>query len=213
MVTVKTVISVAASHNWPLHQMVVHNAFLEGDLTVQVYMEMPQGFQRQGKYKVGNSDKLIQELKDSLHIKFKMKDLGHLKYFLGIEIMRSKTSILFNRRKYALELISNTGLSGAKLFMQQPKLSHWEVTLRLVRNIKICPGQGLLLSSTMSLELEAFCDSDWAACPNTRRSVTRYLIKLGDSLISWKFKKQHTVSRSSTEAEYKSMTAAVAEVI
>ena len=81
-------------------------------------------------------------------------------------------------------------------FMQKPKVSHWEAALRLVRYIKGCPGQGILLSSEDSNEMEAFCDSDWAACPNTRRLVTGYVIKLGNSLISWKSKKQHTVSRS-----------------
>uniref|UniRef100_A0A3Q7F578 Reverse transcriptase Ty1/copia-type domain-containing protein n=1 Tax=Solanum lycopersicum TaxID=4081 RepID=A0A3Q7F578_SOLLC len=97
-------------------------------------------------------------------------------------------------------------------FMQKPKVSHWEAALRLVRYIKGCPGQGILLSSEDSNEMEAFCDSDWASCPNTRRSVTGYVIKLGNSLISWKSKKQHTVSRSSAEAEYRSMAAAVSEI-
>ncbi|WMV47062.1 hypothetical protein MTR67_040447 [Solanum verrucosum] len=97
--------------------------------------------------------------------------------------------------------------------MQQPKVSHWEAALRLVRYIKGSPGKGILLSSKRSLELEAFCDSDWAACPNTRKSVTGYMVKLGDSLISWKSKKQHTVSRSSAEAEYRSMAGAIAEII
>lgn len=41
MVTVKTVISVAASHQWPLFQMDVHNAFLQGDLSKEVYMKLP----------------------------------------------------------------------------------------------------------------------------------------------------------------------------
>ena len=98
-------------------------------------------------------------------------------------------------------------------FMQQPKRSHWEAAMRLVRYIKSNPGQGILLSSKKSLELEAFCDSEWAACPNTRRSVTGYMVKLGDSLISWKSKKQHTVGRSSAKANYRSMTNEVAEII
>lgn len=47
----------------------------------------------------------------------------------------------------------------------------------------------------------------------SRRSVTRYLIKLGDSLITWKSKKRTTVSRSSAESEYKSMTTTLSEII
>ncbi|XP_047253767.1 uncharacterized mitochondrial protein AtMg00810-like [Capsicum annuum] len=43
-----------------------------------------------------------------------MKDLGDLKYFLGIKVLRSKSGILLNQRKYALKLISNCGLGCSK---------------------------------------------------------------------------------------------------
>ncbi|XP_059315470.1 uncharacterized mitochondrial protein AtMg00810-like [Lycium ferocissimum] len=84
--------------------MDIHNAFLQGDLSKEVYMELP----------LGSSMKLIQELKSVLHSHFKMKDLGDLKYFLGIKVLRSKSGILLTQRKYALELISDSGLGGAK---------------------------------------------------------------------------------------------------
>lgn len=81
-----------------------------------------------------------------------------------------------------------------------------------MRYLKSHPGQGILLRASSSFRLRAYCDSDWASCPITRRSLTVYLVFLGDSPISWKTKKQPTVSRSSAEAEYRSMASATCEL-
>ncbi|XP_015161038.1 uncharacterized mitochondrial protein AtMg00810-like [Solanum tuberosum] len=98
-------------------------------------------------------------------------------------------------------------------FMDCPKSSYMDIALKLVRYLKSAPGLGILMSSTGSNSLKVFCDTDWGSCINSRRSITRYLVKFGDSPISWKSKKQSTVSRSSAEAEYRAMASTVAEVV
>ncbi|XP_016477518.1 secreted RxLR effector protein 161-like [Nicotiana tabacum] len=92
-------------------------------------------------------------------------------------------------------------------YMHCPKNSYMEATPMVVRYIKEAQGLGLLMPAESSNKLIAYCDSDWGACIQTRRSVTVYLVKFGNSLISWKSKKQNTVSRSSAQAEFRSMTA------
>lgn len=60
--------------------------------------------------------------------------------------------------------------------------------MRVIRYIKVEPGKGLLMSANTKSQLTGLCDADWAACPNTKRSVTCFILKFGDSLISWKSK-------------------------
>ncbi|GKD12422.1 cysteine-rich receptor-like protein kinase 8, partial [Tanacetum coccineum] len=82
----------------------------------------------------------------------------------------------------------------------------------LLRYLLNSPGQGILLANNSAVELKAYCDSDWASCPMTRRSTTRYCILLGDLPVSWKSKKQAVMSRSSAEADYKAMALTCCEV-
>ena len=298
MTTVRTFLAIAASKNWELHQMDVHNAFLHGDLDEEVYMKLPPGFQcsnpklacrlrkslyglkqaprcwfaklvsalkgygflqsysdyflftlTQGSVQINvlvHVDDLIISSNDSAALTifksylsdcFKMKDLGPLKYFLGIEVARNASGLFLCQRKYTLDIISEVGLLGAKpcafpieqhhplahddttplvdaatyrrlvgrliylavtrpdlsyavhilsQFMQEPRQAHWDAALRVVRYLKGTPGQGILLRADNDLSLQGWCDSDWAACPITRRSLSGWLVFLGNSHISWK---------------------------
>ncbi|XP_047268045.1 uncharacterized mitochondrial protein AtMg00810-like [Capsicum annuum] len=91
MVSVRSVIAVAAAKDWPLYQMDVNNVYLQG-----------------------SSQHMIDATKQMLHNRFKVKDSGVLKYFLGIEVMRSNKGIILNQRKYTLELILGVGMSGGR---------------------------------------------------------------------------------------------------
>ncbi|XP_057543521.1 uncharacterized mitochondrial protein AtMg00810-like [Amaranthus tricolor] len=97
-------------------------------------------------------------------------------------------------------------------FMQTPKQSHFDALLHVLQYVNITAGQGILLKGEANLTLQAFSDSDWASCPISRRSVTGYLILLENSPTSWKSKKQSTISKSSSEAEYRAMQQATSEI-
>ncbi|XP_023734190.2 uncharacterized mitochondrial protein AtMg00810-like [Lactuca sativa] len=98
-------------------------------------------------------------------------------------------------------------------FVSDPRHSHMQAMIRVLRYLKGTPGQGILLPRIGEPVLTAFCDSDWLGCPYTRRPRTGYLLMLGGAPISWKTKKQSVVSRSSAEAEYRAMASTVSEVL
>ncbi|XP_071735501.1 uncharacterized mitochondrial protein AtMg00810-like [Rutidosis leptorrhynchoides] len=105
---------------------------------------------------------------------------------------------------YSVQLLSQ--------FIQSPTSVHFQAAKHLLKYLLNAPSQGVLLAKNSSVQLKAYCDSDWASCPMTRRSTTCYCILLGDSPISWKSKKQGVVSRSSAEAEYRAMALTCCEV-
>nr|XP_016471020.1 PREDICTED: uncharacterized mitochondrial protein AtMg00810-like [Nicotiana tabacum] len=289
MDTVRTILSIAASEHWHIHQMDVvkgrvsqlaasmyslkqaprqWNAKLSEALIsfgfIQSQHDHSLHVQGTGSYIVvilfyvddilftGPDLRLVEKTKATLQKTFKKKDLGELKYLLGIELAGSSQGILMHQRKYALELVSELGLGAAKFattpldvnvklttheydeytctinnlddallpdvtsyqrllgkllymtvtkpdiafivqtlsqFMQKHKKSHMEATLRVIKYVKNHPGQGMVLSSQKRGVISAFYDTNYAACPLTRKSVSGFFIKYGNSLISWKSKK------------------------
>nr|KYP43046.1 Retrovirus-related Pol polyprotein from transposon TNT 1-94 [Cajanus cajan] len=97
--------------------------------------------------------------------------------------------------------------------MQSPRSPHLKAVHHLLQYLKGTPGQGILFPSDSNLNLTVYSDADWAGCLNTRRSTIGFVIFLGESLISWRSKRQNTVSKSSTEAEYGSISTASSELI
>ncbi|KAA0025959.1 reverse transcriptase [Cucumis melo var. makuwa] len=103
----------------------VKNAFLSGDLIEEVYMSPPPGFEAQFGQEDCNSDSYvddivlsgddqaeINQLKQRMGNEFEIKDLENLKYFIGIEVVRSKEGISVFQRKYTFHLLTETGMLG-----------------------------------------------------------------------------------------------------
>ncbi|XP_054812205.1 uncharacterized mitochondrial protein AtMg00810-like [Prosopis cineraria] len=211
----------------------------------------------------GNDTAEIHRIKVFLDAKFKIKDLGPLKYFLGLEIARSNAGLSVCQRKFALDILSDCRVLAARLvstpmdrstklsqdsgssledpsvyrrlvgrllyltttrpdlsyavsqlsqFISAPRTTHLQAAYRVLGYLKSCPGRGLFFHAHSDFKLKAFCDSDWAGYPDARRSITGFCVYLDQALIAWRSKKQHIVSRSSSEAEYRALAAVTCEV-
>ena len=212
---------------------------------------------------IGNDPKCVGDLKHLLDTKFGIKDLGSLKYFLGLEVTRNAKGISLNQRKYALEVLQDSGMLGSKpmktpmeqhlklskdegefieepslyrrligrlmyltltrldicyavnrlsQFLSVPRKPHMLAAQKVLQYIKETPGQGIYFLADSDFQLKAFCDVDWVGCPDTRKSLTRYCVFLGNILISWRSKKRSVVSRSSAEDEYRAMASTCCEI-
>lgn len=98
-------------------------------------------------------------------------------------------------------------------YLHSPTTQHWSAVKRILRYLCGTLGYGLYLRRSPSLFLSAFSDADWAGNSDDRRSTGGFAIFFGPNLVSWSARKQPTVSRSSTEAEYKAVANATAEII
>jgi Reverse transcriptase (RNA-dependent DNA polymerase) len=133
METIQLLISQATQFEWPVHQMDVKLAFLNGVLEEKVYVEQPLGYMKpRKKHKllrlkkdtiqaeanpesmehenkddlifVGNSQRLIDEFKKVMNLEFEMTDLGMMSYFLDLEIKQDKSEIFISQGAYARDI-------------------------------------------------------------------------------------------------------------
>jgi histone deacetylase 1/2 len=98
-------------------------------------------------------------------------------------------------------------------FLHKPTTVHWSSVKCILRYLQFTVDMGLRICKSPSTLVSAFSDADWAGCSDDRRSTCGFAVYLGSNLISWSARKQATVSRSSTEAEYKSLANATTEVM
>jgi hypothetical protein len=174
--TVRLVLTIAVSRGWFIHQLDVHNAFLNEILLKEVYMEQPPSFAhptlpshvchlhksiyglkqaprawytRLSDYFIslgfrasnadpslfiysdghdliyllvyvddllltGNNSTLLRHLITLLNSEFKIRDLGFVRYFLGIEVTKTAMGLMLSQHKYTLDIIQRAGMSSCK---------------------------------------------------------------------------------------------------
>jgi hypothetical protein len=96
-------------------------------------------------------------------------------------------------------------------FMNAPTDLHLTAAKRILRYVRGTLDHGLFYTPG-PITLSAFTDADWAGDPDDRRSTSGLVVFLGHNPVTWSAKKQLTVSRSSTEAEYRALASASAEL-
>ncbi|RVW23313.1 Retrovirus-related Pol polyprotein from transposon RE1 [Vitis vinifera] len=254
--TIRILLSLAVNQDWCLQQLDIKNAFLNGDLEEEVYMEIPPGFEESMAknqvcklqkslyglkqsprawfdrftkavlklgYKQGQADHTLfvkkshagklailivyvddiilsgndmgelQNLKKYLSEEFEVKDLGNLKYFLGMEVARSRKGIV---KKLGIEKESTPVDRGR----------YQRLVGRLIYLSHTRPDIGFAVSAkTENRDTEVYSDADWAGNIIDRRSTSGYCSFVWGNLVTWRSKKQSVVARSSAEAEYRAL--------
>ncbi|GKE79495.1 ribonuclease H-like domain-containing protein [Tanacetum coccineum] len=96
-------------------------------------------------------------------------------------------------------------------YMHDPRAPHLATLKRILRYVHGTLDLDIHLYASSTTSLVSYIDANWAGCPSTRRSTSGYCVFLGDNLLSWSAKRQHTLSRFSAEAKYRGVANIVAE--
>ncbi|KAJ9547369.1 hypothetical protein OSB04_019912 [Centaurea solstitialis] len=288
--SVRSLLAIAATKRWPIFQMDVKNAFLNGDLSEEVYMNPPSSVSLPTRH-VCRLRKALYGLKQAPRAWFEKfsttvlslgfsasnydfglftctTDAGTILLLLYVDdmiitVLSDSRGTYLCQAKYTSDLLSRVDITDQKVFstplepnlhltpnagpplkdptlyrqlvgslvyltvtrpdiaydvhivsqFMSPCLDHYAAVLRILRYLKGTMFHGLYFSSTSSLILRGFSDADWDSDMTDRRSTTGFYFFLGDSLISWRSKKQSLTARSSTKAEYRALADTSQELI
>ncbi|KAK1601065.1 hypothetical protein QYE76_016639 [Lolium multiflorum] len=181
--TVRLVLSLAASHDWHLRQVDISNAFLHGVLTETAYMQQPLAFRMLGIRTMTHMENCKSVTTPMCTQEKLSRELGHS--------LSDDDAFQYRSVVGALQYLTLTrpdisfAVNKVCQFLSKPTDVHWEAVKRILRYVK--------------------------GCTDDRRSTGGFVVFFGPNLISWSARKQPTVSRSSTEAEYKALANGTAE--
>ncbi|MCO5580368.1 hypothetical protein L7F22_034235 [Adiantum nelumboides] len=145
----------------------------------------------------------VEHVKALLGKQFDMRDLGELRYFLGIEMIHNEGGVWLSQKKYGLDMLMKYGMADCKPI---------STPLDQIFKLRIDEGE-VLDDNTMYTGTGTWLHgSDWPGSVFYRQSTSGYMFSFGSVAVTWSSKKQPIVALSSTEVEYSGATTAACEV-
>ncbi|PNY03730.1 histone deacetylase [Trifolium pratense] len=240
-VTVRTILTMAVTNKWPIQQIDVNNAFLNGISEEEVYMQQPHGFEVSDRTLVCKLNKALYGLKQAPRAWFDRLKAALIAYGFTASNSLPKIQQLISKlnAEFALKQLGVLDyflgievfhLANGALLLSQAKYirdllrQKWKLQMyaTLTRpEIAYSVNKWNLALWTLAssctigqpLSLIGFCDADWASDLDDRRSTSEACMYVGPNLVSWWSKKQTLVARSSAEAEYRSLANLSSEIL
>nr|GEU49973.1 hypothetical protein [Tanacetum cinerariifolium] len=226
---IRIFVAYAAHNSFPIYQMDVKTAFLNGPLKEEVYVAQPEGFvDPDHPKKVYRLRKSLYELKQAPRAWYVelSKFLTSKGFTKGLKIHQSPRGIFINQAKYALEILHKHGMEKSQSIgtpmATKPKLdadlsgnpvdqTDYRSKIRLL--MYLTSSRPDIVQAGSSFSLTAFLDADHVGCSDTRKSTSGGIQFLDDKLFIWMSKKQDCTAMSSAEGEYVALSASCAQVM
>eukprot|EP00253_Pinus_taeda_P019864 PITA_19864 len=191
--SIRSMLALSTQMGWRIHQMDMKTMLLNGKIEEDVYIEQPEGFET-----FHRDDQLIKSRKEDLTREFKMKEMGVMHYFLGME---EDWEVFVSQGKYANEILRRFHMDKCKPMqtpladlcfavnqlsqaMVQPTKLFWKAAKHVLRYLRGTSQYGLWYILTEGMKLQGFTDADWARIPSDRKSTSGGIFNLGSAAIS-----------------------------
>ncbi|GJS50580.1 ribonuclease H-like domain-containing protein [Tanacetum coccineum] len=217
-------VAYAAHKNFPIYQMDVKMAFLNGSLKEEVFICQPNGFVdpdfsnhvyrlKKALYGLKQAPRAWMEKCDTVCTPMATTKLDA--DLQGTQVNQTKYHSMIGGLMYLTA--SRPDIAFATFvcasYQAHPTEKHLKEVKRIFRYLRQTINMGLWYSKYSGFELIAYSDADLVGCNDDCKSTSGGIQFLGDKLVSWSSKKQDCTTMSTAEAEYVSLSACCAQVI